>query len=288
MRKLLIILGLCLSLVGYSQIPSSFGAISSSGGSSSIYTDEFQAVLDDWTTDPTGDTLTWYNAFVDSLVTNGYWDRADGMWYFATTSNGDSEALVNWISPGTHDATAVSSPTWTKREGYTGDGTADYINLNYNVDTDSSNVGRNDMTVFVYARANPNDTYLFGSEEGAVSCKLSGRYNGPNTMRTYINNGTALANANASAAGMSTMTRRGATDTEQYFDGSSLGSDASTSQDTPAYDYYVLAVNDDGTADEFSSNQVSFVLIMDGCTDAEVTEIYGWFQTLMTNIGSEV
>jgi hypothetical protein len=96
------------------------------------YCDEFQTVYDSMTTPPDADVAAAQNTMVQSLVDGGVWDKLDVFYLFAQSTNGDGEALKNWISPGTYDATAVNAPTFTAFEGFTGDGSTSYIHTNYN------------------------------------------------------------------------------------------------------------------------------------------------------------
>jgi len=258
------------------------------------YTTEYQAVLDAWTTDPEGDTLTWQNTLTDSLTTygggsNGYWGRMDLLYIFSHTESADGEHLTNWIDPDSV-ATAVSGPTHGLG-GFTGNGTDQYIDTKYALSSDVSNFTQNDATFGVYIRNNiQDDGQPLGINHGSGAIEFYPRYT-DNTANYKINDGTYTTHSSITESrGLHIATRTSSTTTELYLDGTSVGTGSQTSASISAGHLYILCANGDGSGipNQFSENQVSIVFIMDGVTDAEAAQLNRFFETYMDNIGQGV
>ena len=77
----------------------------------SPFSEDFQEVYDAFTEKPS-DALTGQ---MDGMVRacGTYWDSLDVFYLYAAHTNTNDEALINWTDPGTFNATAYSSPTFT-------------------------------------------------------------------------------------------------------------------------------------------------------------------------------
>jgi hypothetical protein len=93
----------------------------------------------------------------------------------------------------------------------------------------------------------------------------------------------------ADPTGFTMATRRGYIDGEGYFNGASTGTDTDASGALPQHNYplFVLARNNVGAADIFTTGIVSIILVMDKINhDNEAAAIYTIFNTYMTAIGN--
>ena len=116
-----------------------------------LFDADYQAVLDYATaqgyTLPSGGQQTLQNDLLVALKAAGVWSKLDTFANFAT--DGDSDfALIDWKR--LTDYTAVNSPTFTSNEGFTGNGTSSYIDLNYNPTIDAVNYSQDDASSMVY------------------------------------------------------------------------------------------------------------------------------------------
>lgn len=257
---------------------------------SGAYEPEYQDVLSAMTTDPTGDTLTWQNDMVKSLIDGGYWDRMDLLYIFATTDNGGNEALLNWIAPtGAQNATAVDAPTWTALEGYAGDATADYINTNYDPSTDATNFILNSATIAVYNRVEvAGNLYDMGVVSGTDQISFSSEYGSSTYSR--INSNTSNTKSSSTSIGFFMTTRTSSTNVEVYRNGVSLGSETNINSTAipSGQDLIILGRNFGGTPQDFTNNQCSIALVMDGVSDADALAINTIFETYMDNLGKGI
>ena len=265
MKKIAITILLFLPLLLYGQgmnvmhTSNKTRVVVSEGGGS--YTSQYQAVLDAMTTDPTGDTLTWQNELVDSLVNMGYWETRDIIYIPATTNNGAGEALINWKSPGTYNLTNISDAVWTKNTGFQGDGTADYLNTNFNAgDGGSYNFTQNSARVSIYLMVDQQEDsrFVFGARVLSTTEFHFIPRTTSNQMSGESNGGVfSVSNSRGLSDGYWSVNRSGANLTDWYQNGTTevLWTDADASNGVPNAEMYILNRSGSGG---FSTNQFGY------------------------------
>lgn len=200
-------------------------------GSSVSYDSDVQAIFDAFTTPPTAARKTLINTCVLALKTAGVWSKLDVLYMFAAADS--QAALINWKDPGTFDATAVNSPTFTADQGFTGDGSTSYIDTNCNPSTAGGNYAQNSASFFAWT--------LSTSDPGGYDL---GSYAGYNTQiipwitsassRITINSGGAggdnvdIGSLGADHSGLLVANRSSATAAQVYRNGSLGASNTST------------------------------------------------------------
>jgi hypothetical protein len=92
------------------------------GQPASGYCTEYQAVYDTFTTKPSSAVATAQNTMVKDLVDAGIWAKFDIFYVFASHTNDNSEALINWKNPLMYNAISHDDPIFTAYEGMKGDG----------------------------------------------------------------------------------------------------------------------------------------------------------------------
>jgi hypothetical protein len=250
------------------------------------YTTEYQAVLDAMTTEPSTATKGYQNTMVGSLVSAGYWARMDVLYIFATTSSGADEANINWISPGTHDATEVGagSLTFTADQGYTGDGT-NYLD-SYNTATEGTNYTLNDASYAIYIRDDQQENVaVMGAFSGNDYSYLTPEEtDGYAYIRINTEGGSLSTNAHTNTQGLWIVTRTASNAMEVYKGGASLVTGSNTSDDLVPIDFRILA----RPSNTPSTHQVSIAFFMDGISDSEAGELNTIFETYMDALGTGV
>jgi len=293
MKKILLIFSavlLTLSLNSQSIIrgnPFPRAIATASGG----YCTEYQTVYDAMTTPPSATNAGYQNAMVSDLVDAGYWARMDLFYVFAQETNTASEALINWIDPGTYDATNQHSTAWTTLEGYTGDGANDFIDTEYNPNTNSTHFTQNSGTLGIYNRLDiaSRQQYDMGATDGTNQVSMTSNYSDAAYCR--INCSTAITGANTNSTGMYIGTRRSATEIEMYRNGSSiLSSTSNNSAGIPnTATINILARESNATTRAYYSlNQASIAFVMDAVSDEEATAINTILETYMDAIGKGI
>lgn len=281
MRKLLILIGLLVAFQLQGQLVRTSVVASQGGVAAPVYEAQYQAVLDAMTTDPTGDTLTWGNILVDSLVTYGYFANMHILYIFANTNNGAGEALINWANPGTYDADeAATGILWTKRQGYTG-ASGDYISTNYNPKT--AGLNKNAATIGAYLKIDQQESnsYICYADEADSTIWMSARSGSDNVTSRINANASQTVPGSTDADGMWIGTRRGATDIEVYRNGGSVDTEAGASTGVPGAEM-ILFTN--GVF--YSTNQIAIFFVLNaGITDTQAAQLSRFFNTYMTNIG---
>lgn len=232
--------------------------------------DEYDTVYAAFATKPHDTIADLQEALVYSLDTAGYWDRMDILYVLA--SHTEADGLINWISPSEYTATNVSSTTWAQWIGFTGDGTADYLNTNWNPSTDGVNYTQDDGSVGIYVSQDiqEDNVYVFGAYNGTNQTYFRPRSTTGGLGGAINSNLTFAAAGVSTAVGLWIVTRTASNATEVYQDGTSMDSDTDASVGLPNNDMGILnRIGGNG----FSSNTVMLFFAMDGMTDAEAIEI---------------
>ena len=146
------------------------------GGGGAAFDSDYQAILNyasgEGYSAPNAAQQTAQNALVTSLKGGAnVWDELDGLYVFA--NNGSEEfALINWKNlTSAAEADAISGIAWGSNNGFTGDGSADYIDTNF-VPSASSPVTKfqvNSLSVGMYT----DDTISSGTKQYPISFDAS-------------------------------------------------------------------------------------------------------------------
>jgi len=249
---------------------------------STTYGSTYTTVYNAMTNKPTTDIAAAQNTMVESLVDGGVWAKLDVFYLFAQYSNDDSEALINWVNPGTNDASAVSSPSWTSLEGYTGDGVADYINTNFVPSTEGVNYATNDASAFMYIRNNVAEDMFDMSVIGSGDNKLICRARGSADQIFYgLNQTSGNTQTNADSRGLFYYERTASNSTEGFRNNVSLGTDATASSGRPNLAVYVLAQNNNGSPGSYSTHQISIAGLGGSLTSGQRLTLMNAIETYM-------
>lgn len=237
------------------------------------YSEEYQAVLDAMATEPSIAIATAQDTMVKALITAGVWAKLDVFFMFAQTTNGGSEALINWINPGTFDASLVNTPAFVALEGFTGNGSTSYIHSNWTPSTDGINWGLDSASYGIYIRTDVDEvaTDMGSHASGSTVSKIIIRNS--NTVTAYVNATGSTANANADARGFYVMNRALSTHQDQYKNGSLIEHDAIVSTGNSSVPFYILAYRLAANPAEWSTKQASVAFMGGGLTADDVTAL---------------
>jgi hypothetical protein len=214
--------------------------------------------------------LTLLNNFVvglksDLSITN-LSDVFDVMYILAGET---SESSLRNLVQRDHDATIVSSMAFTVLEGFAGDATADYLSTDYIPITDSVNFARNNSSFGIYIRTNVVE---FGGVEigtrssAGIDNQIAARYDDYFYARMNNSVSSNQRSDNTDSRGVFIITRNGSaiTDLVQYKNKTSPALTTTGSNITAAisdHEFFIGALNNNGTAESFTSKQISFVFI---------------------------
>ncbi|GAG40039.1 unnamed protein product, partial [marine sediment metagenome] len=201
---------------------------------------------------------------------------------FAQSTNGDGEALVNWINPGTYDATAYNSPAFTALEGVTGDGSATYIGNNWIPATHGINHKQDDAHIAIYIRNNiDGNKRAFGAKGGSnnasqIALRASGQtYISLNTLNS-LDNG-----ANADSRGMFIINRTASNVHDCYRNKVQIVNGTDVSSGLPSVELYILGLNNNGGLGFVCTNQASMVTAGGGLTQTNIDNLTDNFEVYM-------
>ena len=248
------------------------------------YCAEYQAVYDAMTTKPTTYDAD-QNTLVVDLKAGGVWAKGDVIYVFAQETNGAGEALLNWIDPdGDDNATNVHSTAFTANEGFTGDGTNDYLNSNYTPSSEGVNWSQNSACLSVYTRIDQDaSTYTIGTSDGTYRASIIVS-NAGGEQQDRINATNSNQIAVTSGAGLHTASRTESNRHYSYYNATSLGTNNVASTGVPTAVVGILGLSTSAS----SSNQVSFVFIGGGLTSGEVSALYTAVEKYMDALGKGV
>lgn len=257
------------------------------------FTAQYMAIYNAMTTKPPVAVATAQNQLLTDLIAAGVWVKLDLFYLFAQYSNGAGEALLNWVDPGTFDATlhGTSDPTFASLEGFTGDAVDAYINTNWQAKTDAVKMSQNDAAFGVYCRTASLADKIFGVFDGDYSTNLRlGLANSGGTLSYYINSSGSASVGSMTSAGFFVINRTGASAVEAFKNGSSIDTDTTAAAaQMPDRDFLILAYTNFVTGPaSFDNRQISMFFAGSSLTSDDVTALTNAIETYMDSNGKGV
>jgi hypothetical protein len=230
--------------------------------------------------------LSLVNTLIAGLKTDGIWTKLDRLWLFAAENS--QSALRDLVAASA--ATAVNSPTFAADDGFTGDGATSYVDTNYNPTVSGTNYVLDSAHIGVWN--NTVDTTDTSCTVGAVGGSFNEIFivygNEGNKTAITINNGGptfTLTTVVEVSTGFWQANRSGASATQIYRNGASVGSGTVASSQLCNAEFYACALNNDGTPALFSVNQVAAASFGGSLNTTESDALYDRLQTYMTAVG---
>lgn len=246
----------------------------------------YQEVYNILATKPSNAVAFAQNKLVCGLIDDGVWDKLDVFHLFAQTSDGGSDALRNWIDPGTYDGVLFNTPVFSTLEGYTSNGTNARINSPYNPTTHATNYAQNSATVGCYIRTNTAETKSdLGVIGGANKNVNLITRNAGDQMEFRINDNQPLGVASTDSRGMWIATRTGANTRTVYRNKAVFWTDVAASVGVPDSTFQFLALS---TQDGYTTRQQSAAFIGGGFTQADVDNMTDRIEAYMDSNGRGV
>jgi len=235
--------------------------------------------------------LIWHGA----TTTIGTVTATDFTWYEgvfvatnATTNNLQMNLMgageIIWIDEWTiqewTNATAYNAPTFTALEGFTGNGTTQYIDCNWNPSVNGVNYVQNSASFGYYAR-----TIVDGSQGVADLTKYV--VITLNTGNSKINDATWSDPVTGTMDAGLQILNRSAAATKDIFINKTKYSGSVTSTGVPDNDLYTLGYNNNGTP-LLITVQLSMAFAGGGLTPTQVTNLTNYYNAAMTALGKNV
>jgi len=248
---------------------------------------EYQIVYDAYVgTIPDATQAAAQNAMVCALVAAGVWAKLDTLHIFA---NGDSpNCLLNWMNPGTLDASLFNAPLFTSWEGITGNGSTQYIDSNFNPTTSGVNFIKDSASQIIYIRTDINTLTGHG-----IYLSLPADYqivprSDANVAYIRTNDLSNLSVANANGTGMYVNTRTAAAVNKLYRNKVAIINGTSASVDLVNDNFFYLARNNDGVPFAHRADQISMCAHGGGLSQVDVDNFTDIFEIYMVFLGKGV
>jgi hypothetical protein len=179
-----------------------------------------------------------YNDCIVSLKAQSLWTKLDGV-YLEDVHDAQA-ARLNVVNPGTFNLTAFNLPTFTAKQGYTGNGTTAYLDTNCNPSTAPGlHFTRDNACIFAWHRENVSDSALMGvSSAGAETFIKPAAGAGSGVFR--VNSGSTSSATLSDESGLFLVNRDSSTTVQVYQNGTSIASGASASAAIPSSDLFLL------------------------------------------------
>lgn len=230
---------------------------------------DYQAILDYATSQgytlPSSAQQALQNQLILDLKAADIWSDLDILYIFATDGN-EAFARINWINPSTFYVTPSGSPTFTADQGYSGNATNQWLNLGtlgWRPFTNAVKFTQDDGAMFCHINNSIAATAgktAFGSMGPAGSGRTELQPNNAANQHGYTVNSATLnaTGSTVNSQGFYHILRVAGPATRLFKNGSQVGSDGGfTSQTKTAAPLTLLALNNNGTVQQFSDYQIS-------------------------------
>lgn len=226
------------------------------------------------------------NTLVLTLKADGNWTTLDRLWIHAAEVQ--QHATISLVNPTSTAITEVNSPTWTANQGYTGNGSTQYLNTNFNTSSSGVNYTQNSNCIGIYSRNNTSEAKVdIGNQNATVISYVISRWTDNNQYhRANVTSGGFASAANTDSRGLFTSLRTNSTTIYGYKNGSQACTTTNTSGTLPNLNLFIGALNNNGTPDFYSTKQYALSFISSGAINQAT--FYTAIQTFATTRGFNV
>lgn len=209
------------------------------------YCQEAQAAFSAMTVPPTSNLKRLYDRCIRDLKSAGIWTKLDAL-YLMNVETAQA-ARLNLKAPGTYDLTATSSPTFTAKVGYAGDGAAAFLNTNFNPTTATSpNYVQNSASAFAWGLKQGQDANgLLGQNTAATANVLIQPRFTDDKVYGRISDSADFSAANTDGRGLFHVNRTASNARELFKNGASVAT-SSTASASPANATVTILRNSSG------------------------------------------
>jgi hypothetical protein len=222
------------------------------------------AIAASFVTPPTAARKSLIQTCVGALMRAGVWNKLDVLHMFAAA---DSQAAkINWVKPGTYNATEVSAPTFVADAGFTGGGAA-YLDTNFEINgSPAPKYTLNSALFSVWTNGSYTSVSATLGSAGGLVDGIYPKYTDNHFYgRLTAGAGTSDGGIVASSAGLKTITRTGVGTLAMYDGGTKVSSPTTASTGLPT-------AGDNVTG--YALGGVPCWVIGGGITDAEQLALY--------------
>jgi hypothetical protein len=228
-----------------------------------------------------------HNAYDDLIcggVTDGWWANlsSNALWILRTNSL--NNAILN-LANSSFTLSVQGSVTFVADSGVTSDGSTGYYKTGYTLGS-SGALTQNSGALAACPTATANVTEnSIGALNGAgtVADEIV-EVGGSSVTLGFLSNVTG-ASVGTTSAHLWMISRTSSTLATLYEDGTAQATDSTASVGNPGLEAYVLARNNNGTADNFTAHQHVMAMIGSGFTSTDANNFRSRISTYMATIG---
>ncbi len=191
--------------------------------------------------------------FVNGEYMDGNLAQYDILWFFATYAQANSTVpFINFAGAG--NITNVNSTTWTALKGYKGNQSTMYLNTNFPASA-GSHFTQNNGSFGDYRYSAPvspnsdNDIAFDGQGAGKAVCTIYNNGSSATQLSYYINVYTpaAITNTLSNTLSLNACWRTNSASAGFYNRGVAQGTTSATTSALPAYNWFIMANNNNGS-----------------------------------------
>jgi hypothetical protein len=224
------------------------------------------------------------NTTIAGLKSDGVFTKGDCLYVRGVHES--TLALQNWIK-NAHNSTLVNSPTFTVKQGFTGDGATNYINNNYFLSTDAVNLSLTSSTVVVMCKTigTTNARAILGASRNVGVKYFWIYFYTAAGEQTYFNTTTTYTGDNIANNKYLGFAKTGTT-VKGYLDGIQTIGDATkvNCASLPNMNVYELCSNTNDAASEFYNGQISFSFYGGYLDSTEMLALYNRIKYFYDNV----
>ena len=198
----------------------------------------------------------------------------------------EQNATISLVNPSSTPVTLVNTPLFTKYEGWTGNSSTSYGDLNFNPGTGTNKYIRDDASAGIYIRNNTSGSM---NDMGAITTpglSVNAR-NATDNFNMTVNSATNSTKSTiGSSAGYSSGERVGSNSQQVYKNGVGNGVNVVASSAIPSLNIYIMCRNGSGVAMNFSNRQISGAYL--GSSQMSQSVISSILNGYMTALGKNV
>lgn len=252
------------------------------------YNPSTQAYFDQLSTQPDLNIKSFYNNRIGQSVASGNFAKMDR--WFVLGAQYEDNAKVSIVNPTSTNLVKISTPNWTQYQGYTS-ATGKCINSKFTPATDSINYTQNSACFWFYIRTQSAiEAYCGGCADGVAANNEMSMIvrNASDLLKGWINNADAsdIAVSQTSSLGLFSLVRMTSTQIAVYWNGVNIGSTSISSQGLSINEFYVGALNYNGSMFNPSGRQCFAFGIGSGTMDQ--VALYSEINGLATDFGVNV
>lgn len=230
-----------------------------------------------------GTQTSAYTTMICGLVTDGVWPNLDGFWVFPT--NTTTTANLN-LKSASFTLTSPAFPSFTAGQGYTGNGSTQYLDTGINPSGGGLNYTQNAATIAACTftnRTTGNTSVSIGAIAGTFA------YIQPFVVGTGVNynvNGSTFPTFSVTTAqGSMIVSRTSSSAYTLYINGASSATATDTSTAVPSGNIYILAANNSGTPGNFNADQVGWAAV-GALTGAQSIALHNRVHAFLVAVGA--